>query len=780
MKRFTILIGLIFIFQSLFAQQKILFDNTKSETAGNADWVIDNDMPIPSPSQSGITISTPESYWTGGLSSWGVEMVKQGFIVETLPSSGRITYGDGTNTQDLSNYDVFVVCEPNNQLSSAEKTAMMNFIYNGGGLFFVGDHAGADRDSDGWDALEVWNDFMTVNPVKNNPFGILFDAESDISAIPTLNVSSLSTDPLLHGVKGDVEGIEFHNGGMLTISTTDNPSVKAAVYQTGYSNTGYTGVMVAYSTYGSGRIVVVGDSSVSEDETAQSGTTYPGWTEPLSGVAFGDNGVLITNGTIWLSQTSTPVIDPEPTSNVSNFTASDPTSSSIKLTWLDASGAVLPDGYLVKWSTNASITIPVDGTPEGDGINSKNVPQATQILTVNGLNASTTYNFKIFPYTNSGSNINYLVTSTPSTSASTSTSSTSVITSENFENCSLLSWSHFDVSGDDFWTCGAGYDEMNGYNGTTDEDWLISPALNLDSYAGEVLTFKTAKQYAGPSLELVYSTNYDGTSNPSIQGTWSSLAFTPATTSSFTPSGNISLSSITGTSVYIAFRYKATGVLSGEAALWQVDDILVESTTDNTPPTVQEFNPADNATTVLTNDNLVLTFSEDVKQGAAGNIVIYNSNATVFETIPYNDARITISSSTVTVNPSGNFVNGSAYYINMDALVVQDMAGNAYSGIYGSTVWNFEIQSSSAISDMLSSQVLIYPNPTTGLFKIYTSENKQFSEVSVFDINGNKVMQVKNFEGKDAFLDLSDFTKGIYFLNIQINGRSCIKKLIVN
>ncbi|NOZ35857.1 MAG: hypothetical protein GXO80_11235 [Chlorobi bacterium] len=141
--------------------QKILFDNTKSETASNADWIIDDNEPTPSPAQSGISSSTAENYWQGALSSWGVEMVKRGFTVETLPSYHEITYGSSSNSQDLSHYDVFVVCEPNNPFSASEKDAMINFVQNGGGLFIVSDHAGADRDGDGWDALEVWNDFFS-------------------------------------------------------------------------------------------------------------------------------------------------------------------------------------------------------------------------------------------------------------------------------------------------------------------------------------------------------------------------------------------------------------------------------------------------------------------------------------------------------------------------------------------------------------------------------------------------------------------------------------------
>ncbi len=77
------------------------FDATKAETAGNADWVIDEDngtpQRIPTPAQATITASTAETFWTGALSSWGIALVKAGNSVETLPSGAAITYGSTTN-----------------------------------------------------------------------------------------------------------------------------------------------------------------------------------------------------------------------------------------------------------------------------------------------------------------------------------------------------------------------------------------------------------------------------------------------------------------------------------------------------------------------------------------------------------------------------------------------------------------------------------------------------------------------------------------------------------
>jgi hypothetical protein len=141
--------------------KKYLFDASHLENAGSADWQIDADgtenvpiytggttvetkaQRIPTPSYTGITASTPETYWKGGISAWAVSLVKLGELVETLPSGSTITYGNSSNPQDLSNYDVFVVDEPNRLFTAAEKTALMNFVNNGGGLMMIADHTAA-------------------------------------------------------------------------------------------------------------------------------------------------------------------------------------------------------------------------------------------------------------------------------------------------------------------------------------------------------------------------------------------------------------------------------------------------------------------------------------------------------------------------------------------------------------------------------------------------------------------------------------------------------------
>ena len=327
MKRVLILGFFIFLLSAITsnAQIKILFDASKAETAGNADWVIDADshnlsysgstgLPytssgtnnqsnpaiLPTPAQSGITASTAETYWEGALSNWAIDCVIKGYHVETLPPLTNnkptiITYGDNTNSQDLSKYDIFVVDEPNIRFSAAERDAIVNFVKNGGGLYMISDHMTSDRNNDGWDSPMIWRDITNNNTVQKNPFGITIDS-NDISGTFSYKITAAS-DSLLHGPMGAPTQVKWSSGATMTIDKTANPTVKGVFFNTS-STSGSTGVLCAYSRYGKGKVVAMSDSSPFEDGTGNPSTTlYNGYTGDVSG----QHRLLIMNATIWLA-----------------------------------------------------------------------------------------------------------------------------------------------------------------------------------------------------------------------------------------------------------------------------------------------------------------------------------------------------------------------------------------------------------------------------------------------------------------------------------------------
>ncbi|MCX5383945.1 hydrolase [Streptomyces sp. NBC_00083] len=272
-------------------QHRVLFDNSKAETAGNADWIISTSQPDPlgqNPSPSA------EKDWTGALSSWGVALQKTGaYALKTLPSGSTITYGTSSAT-DLKNFDTFVLPEPNVLLSAAEKTAVMQFVKNGGGLFLISDHTGSDRNNDGADAVKVINDLMSNNSVDStDPFGFSVDSLNIATDNPRAIAST--TDPVLNGSFGKVTGSIIRNGTTVTLKPADNAAAKGEVYRTGSS--GNTGAFFATSTFGTGRVAFWGDSSPIDDGTGQSGNTlYDGWDDPA-----GTDAALALNATEWLS-----------------------------------------------------------------------------------------------------------------------------------------------------------------------------------------------------------------------------------------------------------------------------------------------------------------------------------------------------------------------------------------------------------------------------------------------------------------------------------------------
>ena len=311
---------------------RFLFDADHAESGNNADWVIDADVHnlewlssgtfttssgnesnaqrIPTPAASGITVSTSETYWEGAISAWAVDLVKRGHSVETLPAGTTITWNT-SNVQDLTNYDVVVIDEPDILFASSEKQALLNFVSHGGGLFMITDHQGSVRTqgNGGIDAVTVWNDFLTNNGVTNNPFGLTFRTSgtgANESGTNTFHHSTVG-DSILNGPIGLATNMAMFNGNWFQIDNTKNPTVISRMwYGAASDSNNYCGL--ASLQYGNGRVVVCGDSSCIDDGTGDPGDTslYNGYTGDMGGVQH----IWIMNGSEWLAAAVAPVANP--------------------------------------------------------------------------------------------------------------------------------------------------------------------------------------------------------------------------------------------------------------------------------------------------------------------------------------------------------------------------------------------------------------------------------------------------------------------------------------
>lgn len=282
------------------------------------------------------------------------------------------------------------------------------------------------------------------------------------------------------------------------------------------------------------------------------------------------------------------IINPEPTNYPTDFTAT-AAGSGIDLSWTDATGADLPSAYVIFAGIDSSLPLPVDGTPVlddtdlSDGSGAINISYGIESYTFTGLDANTTYYFTIYPYANSGVNIDYKNDGTAPT-ANATTQNITTIFSQSFDD-GWGEWTTISVTGDQEWEI-ANYGNpppcasMSGYDGQAydNEDWLISPAFNLDDYANEVLVFQSAMNYTGPDLELKISTDYSGSGDPN-NATWTDLSFSmpPGGNWDFYPSGNIDLSIYSGSNAYIGYKFTST---TAGSATWEVDEIILTGEED--------------------------------------------------------------------------------------------------------------------------------------------------------------------------------------------------------
>jgi uncharacterized protein with beta-barrel porin domain len=114
----------------------------------------------------------------------------------------------------------------------------------------------------------------------------------------------------------------------------------------------------------------------------------------------------------------------------------------------------------------------------------------------------------------------------------------------------------------------------------------------------------------------------------------------------------------------------------------------------NNLPTLSSSTPADNATDVARDANIVLNFSESV-DAESGNITIKKtSDNSIFETISVTSSNVTGTGTTqITINPTSNFNADIEYYVLIDATAFDDVSSGSYAGISSTTALSFTTES---------------------------------------------------------------------------------------
>lgn len=289
----------------------------------------------------------------------------------------------------------------------------------------------------------------------------------------------------------------------------------------------------------------------------------------------GDAELIVDNASFFVDNE----IKPEPTNYPTDFAAA-ASGVNAQISWSDATGDQLPQGYLIVANTSATFEAPVDGVVVADdndlsnGVAALNIAYGAEMAFFTGTSPATTYYFAIFPYTNSGENIDYKTEPSPPV-VSLTMPDVSVISSVDFEDNTFGDWEAISVVGDQVWeispygnpgNCGA----MSGYDGQpyANEDWLVSPAINFNNYSEVTFSFDNATNYSGPAMELYISGDYSG--DPATAN-WEMLSFNASGGSWDYVSSDIDLSAYEG-SMNLGFKFTSN---DSESATWEVDNLLV-------------------------------------------------------------------------------------------------------------------------------------------------------------------------------------------------------------
>jgi len=124
-----------------------------------------------------------------------------------------------------------------------------------------------------------------------------------------------------------------------------------------------------------------------------------------------------------------------------------------------------------------------------------------------------------------------------------------------------------------------------------------------------------------------------------------------------------------------------------------IDNVAVRTLSpdpgDVLPPAVAHFNPEDDSSSFPVEDNLVVSFNEDIVLGS-GEIVLKDLTGSTSTTINVTDGSQVIAiGGILTINPTENLLLDHFYAVQIPGSAIFDLAGNNFPGISSDTLWSF-------------------------------------------------------------------------------------------
>lgn len=111
--------------------------------------------------------------------------------------------------------------------------------------------------------------------------------------------------------------------------------------------------------------------------------------------------------------------------------------------------------------------------------------------------------------------------------------------------------------------------------------------------------------------------------------------------------------------------------------------------------------------------------------------------------------------------------NDSGFFVHVTAVYHPDETESEYT----QTIWVEGLALN--LEETSVKTPILYPNPTTGILNI---DFENLNKIILIDIRGKVISEIE----PNSQIDLSSFTKGIYFIKLVTNNKISTKKILIN
>lgn len=243
-----------------------------------------------------------------------------------------------------------------------------------------------------------------------------------------------------------------------------------------------------------------------------------------------------------------------------------------------------------------------------------------------------------------------------------------VILAQTFTDGSLGDFTVQNVTGEDqtWYADSRGYAYMSGYVNPTyyeNEDWLISPEIDLSNLTAAYFTFDhVARFFTNPNVEATVWISEDYVDGLPSTGSWTQIKTNPFIDPgswTFSNIGQISLTPYAGKKVRIAFKYVSTAANAGS---WEVKNFLVGSG--------EAFNPDNGEGTLSAPYNVAGAITGSGLAAVQGYIVGY-VNTAASNTPTYTSAGANVKTNVLIADEMNNVYVSNSLLLDISNAAVQ-------------------------------------------------------------------------------------------------------------